>query len=122
AMIVHSSALPEQVVLDSILSAFNSAGQRCSALRVLCLQNDVAPRVIELLRGYMQELRIGVPADLATDVGPVIDEEARSMLAAHVDRMRGSTRLIHQCELPEEGSQGTFFPPTALEIDTIDVL
>ena len=122
AMIVDSSALPEQVVLDGILSAFNSAGQRCSALRVLCLQNDVAPRVIELLQGYMQELRIGVPADLATDVGPVIDEEARSMLAAHVDRMRGSTRLIHQCELPEEASQGTFFPPTALEIDTIDVL
>ena len=122
AMFVDSSALPEQVVLDTILSAFNSAGQRCSALRVLCLQEEVAPRVIELLRGYMQELRIGDPADLATDVGPVIDEEARSMLAAHVGRLSDRSRLIHQCDLPGAASQGTWFPPTALEIDKINVL
>ncbi|HLU06055.1 MAG TPA: bifunctional proline dehydrogenase/L-glutamate gamma-semialdehyde dehydrogenase PutA [Woeseiaceae bacterium] len=122
AMFVDSTALPEQVVLDSVLSAFNSAGQRCSALRILCLQEDIAPRVIELLRGHMRELRIGAPADLGVDVGPVIDEEARSVLAAHVDRVRDSTRLIHQCELPGGASRGTWFPPTALEIDSIDVL
>ena len=122
AMFVDSTALPEQVVLDSVLSAFNSAGQRCSALRVLCLQEDIAPRVIELLSGHMRELRIGAPADLGVDVGPVIDEEARSMLAAHVDRVRDRARLIYQCELPEGASRGTWFPPTALEIDSIDVL
>ncbi|HEX5766123.1 MAG TPA: bifunctional proline dehydrogenase/L-glutamate gamma-semialdehyde dehydrogenase PutA, partial [Woeseiaceae bacterium] len=72
AMFADSTALPEQVVLDSVMSAFNSAGQRCSALRVLCLQEDIAPRVIELLRGYMRELRIGAPGDLGVDIGPVI--------------------------------------------------
>ena len=76
AMIVDSSALPEQVVLDAVASGFNSAGQRCSALRVLLLQEEIAPRVLELLAGYMDELRIGDPALLATDVGPVIDREA----------------------------------------------
>jgi RHH-type transcriptional regulator, proline utilization regulon repressor / proline dehydrogenase / delta 1-pyrroline-5-carboxylate dehydrogenase len=122
AMFADSTALPEQVVLDSVLSAFNSAGQRCSALRVLCLQEDIAPRVIELLRGHMRELRIGAPGDLGVDVGPVIDEEARSGLAAHVDRIRDRGKLIHQCALPEGASRGTWFPPTALEIDSIDVL
>ncbi|HWM28455.1 MAG TPA: bifunctional proline dehydrogenase/L-glutamate gamma-semialdehyde dehydrogenase PutA [Woeseiaceae bacterium] len=122
AMFVDSSALPEQVVLDAVYSAFNSAGQRCSALRVLCLQQDIAPRVLELLRGHMAELAIGNPADLATDVGPVIDEEARSMLSAHVDGVRGRSQLIYQCELPEEASRGTWFPPTAIEIDSIDLL
>jgi RHH-type proline utilization regulon transcriptional repressor/proline dehydrogenase/delta 1-pyrroline-5-carboxylate dehydrogenase len=122
AMFVDSSALPEQVVLDSALSAFNSAGQRCSALRILCLQTDIAPRVIELLRGYMQELVIGDPANLATDVGPVIDDEARAMLSSHVEKLRGRGKLIHECPLPPEASRGTWFPPTAVEIDSIDVL
>jgi RHH-type proline utilization regulon transcriptional repressor/proline dehydrogenase/delta 1-pyrroline-5-carboxylate dehydrogenase len=122
AMFVDSSALPEQVVLDSVLSAFNSAGQRCSALRVLCLQQEIAPRVIELLRGYMQELVIGNPANLATDVGPVIDDEARAMLSSHVEKLRDRSKLIHECVLPAEASGGTWFPPTAIEIDSIDVL
>jgi RHH-type proline utilization regulon transcriptional repressor/proline dehydrogenase/delta 1-pyrroline-5-carboxylate dehydrogenase len=122
AMFVDSSALPEQVVLDSVLSAFNSAGQRCSALRVLCLQKEIAPRVIELLRGHMQELVIGNPANLATDVGPVIDDEARTMLSSHVEKLRERSKLIHECVLPAEASGGTWFPPTAIEIDSIDVL
>jgi RHH-type proline utilization regulon transcriptional repressor/proline dehydrogenase/delta 1-pyrroline-5-carboxylate dehydrogenase len=122
AMFVDSSALPEQVVLDSVLSAFNSAGQRCSALRVLCLQQDIAPPVIELLRGHMQELSIGNPALLSTDVGPVIDNEAKAVLAAHVGQLGQRSGLIHQCGLPAETARGTFFPPTAIEIGSIDVL
>jgi len=122
AMFVDSSALPEQVVLDSVYSAFNSAGQRCSALRVLCLQREIAPRVLELLSGYMEELVIGDPADLSTDVGPVIDEEAKSMLSGHVESMLSRSRLIHQCRLPAATELGTYFPPTALEIEDIEVL
>jgi RHH-type proline utilization regulon transcriptional repressor/proline dehydrogenase/delta 1-pyrroline-5-carboxylate dehydrogenase len=122
AMFVDSSALPEQVVLDAVYSAFNSAGQRCSALRVLCLQEEIAPRVLELLRGHMAELAIGNPAELATDVGPVIDADAKSMLSEHVKGLRGRSNLIHQCELPAETSRGTWFPPTAIEIDSVDVL
>jgi RHH-type transcriptional regulator, proline utilization regulon repressor / proline dehydrogenase / delta 1-pyrroline-5-carboxylate dehydrogenase len=122
AMFVDSSALPEQVVLDSVHSAFNSAGQRCSALRLLCLQRDIAARVEELLIGYMQELSIGDPVLLSTDVGPVIDEEARSILAAHAERMAQEARLLHQCPLPEAAQSGTFFAPTLVEIDSLDVL
>jgi RHH-type proline utilization regulon transcriptional repressor/proline dehydrogenase/delta 1-pyrroline-5-carboxylate dehydrogenase len=122
AMFVDSSALPEQVVLDSVLSAFNSAGQRCSALRILCLQREIAPRVIELLRGHMQELVVGDPADLATDVGPVIDDEAKAMLSSHVEKLRGGGKLIQESLLPSGASRGTWFPPTAIEIDSIDVL
>ena len=117
AMFVDSTALPEQVVLDAVHSAFNSAGQRCSALRILCLQEEIAPRVLELLKGYMRELVIGDPADLATDVGPVIDSEAQAMLAAHVERMRAKGCPVHQCQLPEATSRGTFFPPTVIEVD-----
>jgi RHH-type proline utilization regulon transcriptional repressor/proline dehydrogenase/delta 1-pyrroline-5-carboxylate dehydrogenase len=120
AMFVDSSALPEQVVSDSVYSAFNSAGQRCSALRVLCLQTDIAPRVLELLEGAMEELAIGDPARLSTDVGPVIDEEAQAMLAAHVEGMEG--RLIHRCRLPDSSAAGTFAAPVAVEIDGIDRL
>jgi len=80
AMIVDSSALAEQVVADVVQSAFDSAGQRCSALRVLCLQEDIAPRVIEMIAGAMDELVIGDPCDLTTDVGPVIDAAARTAL------------------------------------------
>lgn len=122
AMFVDSSALPEQVVLDTIYSAFNSAGQRCSALRLLCVQEDIAPRVIELLKGYMKELVIGDPADLATDVGPVIDAEARDHLARHVQEFSTHSKLIYQCELPAEAAAGTFLAPVALEIDRIDRL
>ncbi|MDH5302939.1 MAG: bifunctional proline dehydrogenase/L-glutamate gamma-semialdehyde dehydrogenase PutA [Gammaproteobacteria bacterium] len=122
AMFVDSSALPEQVVLDSVYSAFNSAGQRCSALRLLCLQEDIAPRVIELLIGQMDELGIGDPALLSTDVGPAIDAEARDLLAAHVSRMQSEATILHRCKLPTETATGTFFAPTLVEIESIDTL
>jgi RHH-type proline utilization regulon transcriptional repressor/proline dehydrogenase/delta 1-pyrroline-5-carboxylate dehydrogenase len=122
AMFVDSSALPEQVVHDSIYSAFDSAGQRCSALRVLCLQKDIADKVEDLLIGHMQELSVGNPMWLSTDIGPVIDEEARSGLAAHVERMRKDARVLYQCPLDEAAEQGIFFPPTLVELDSIDVL
>ncbi len=122
AMFVDSSALPEQVVLDAVLSAFNSAGQRCSALRLLCLQEEIAPRVIELLSGYMEELRIGDPSDLSTDVGPIIDVEARDAIAKHVASISNKATVIHQCELPKETDGGTFYPPTVIEIDSLDLL
>ncbi|MEL7310418.1 MAG: bifunctional proline dehydrogenase/L-glutamate gamma-semialdehyde dehydrogenase PutA [Pseudomonadota bacterium] len=122
AMIVDSSALPEQVVQDAVMSGFNSAGQRCSALRVLCVQRDIAPRVIELLKGAMDELNIGDPLDLKTDVGPVIDEAARSILESHVERMREEQSVLHQCVLPATTKAGVFFPPTLIQIDSLSAL
>lgn len=116
AMIVDSSALPEQVVRDVVVSAFNSSGQRCSALRLLCLQDDTADRILEMLRGHMAELVIGDPALLATDVGPVIDEDARSMLAEHVDGLRN--RVRYQCPLGDAHEHGCFFPPTLIELES----
>jgi RHH-type proline utilization regulon transcriptional repressor/proline dehydrogenase/delta 1-pyrroline-5-carboxylate dehydrogenase len=117
ALIVDSSALAEQVVEDTLESAFNSAGQRCSALRVLFLQSDIADRTIEMLAGAMAELRMGDPAFLSTDIGPVIDEDARSMLAEHAERMDREARLIHQVALSDGLEHGTFFAPRAYEID-----
>ena len=114
AMIVDSSALPEQVVRDAALSAFNSAGQRCSALRLLCLQADTADGVLALLRGWMDELVIGDPAVVATDVGPVIDPGARAMLLEHIDAHRD--RVLHQCRLGPEHAAGLFVPPTVIEL------
>jgi RHH-type proline utilization regulon transcriptional repressor/proline dehydrogenase/delta 1-pyrroline-5-carboxylate dehydrogenase len=122
AMFVDSSALPEQVVLDSVYSAFNSAGQRCSALRLLCLQDDIADRVVEMLVGHMDELAIGDPAMLATDVGPAIDDEARGVLEAHIRHMQKSATIHHRCVLPESTGAGTFFAPTLVEIGSMDVL
>ena len=119
AMFVDSSALPEQVVLDSVYSAFNSAGQRCSALRLLCLQEDIADRVIELLRGHMDELVVGDPAHFATDVGPAIDGEALGILEAHVARMQERANVLHRAKLPEYAAAGTFFAPALIEIDAI---
>ncbi|HUK11554.1 MAG TPA: bifunctional proline dehydrogenase/L-glutamate gamma-semialdehyde dehydrogenase PutA [Stellaceae bacterium] len=119
AMVVDSSALPEQVVQDVLTSAFDSAGQRCSALRLLCLQSDIADRVIEMLKGAMAELRIGDPALLATDVGPVIDEDARAMLVQHDERMRREGRLLLECPLPAGLERGVFFAPRAFEIDRV---
>jgi RHH-type proline utilization regulon transcriptional repressor/proline dehydrogenase/delta 1-pyrroline-5-carboxylate dehydrogenase len=119
AMLVDSSALPEQVVLDAVHSAFNSAGQRCSALRVLFLQEDIADDTIRLLKGYMKQLVIGDPALLRTDVGPVIDSEALGMLVEHDRRITSEGRLIHRCELPNECENGTFFAPMAVEIDSL---
>jgi RHH-type proline utilization regulon transcriptional repressor/proline dehydrogenase/delta 1-pyrroline-5-carboxylate dehydrogenase len=122
AMFVDSSALPEQVVKDAVFSAFNSAGQRCSALRLLCVQEDIADRVIELLIGYMDELVVGNPAMVNTDVGPVIDEEARAVLEAHVARMAEEATVLHRCELPRDAITGTFIAPTLIEIDRVDIL
>jgi RHH-type proline utilization regulon transcriptional repressor/proline dehydrogenase/delta 1-pyrroline-5-carboxylate dehydrogenase len=118
-MIVDSSALPEQVVTDTVESAFRSAGQRCSALRVLFLQEDVAPKIVEMLQGAMAELRIGDPGQLATDVGPVIDEPAREDLLRHIASMSQAGRLLYQCPLDEHHSSGSFVPPTLIEIDRI---
>ena len=122
AMIVDSSALPEQVVIDAVESAFRSAGQRCSALRVLFLQEDIAPKVLEMLTGAMDELAIGDPAQLATDVGPVIDEPAREGLLKHVEAMKRVGKLLHQCRLDERHAHGSFVPPTLVEIDRMDRL
>ncbi|HTZ34955.1 MAG TPA: bifunctional proline dehydrogenase/L-glutamate gamma-semialdehyde dehydrogenase PutA, partial [Stellaceae bacterium] len=118
AMIVDSSALPEQVVADALISAFDSAGQRCSALRLLYVQDDIAPRLLPLLAGAMEELAIGDPALIATDVGPVIDEPARAALASHAERMEREGRLLYRCVLPPGTEHGTFFAPRAFEIDS----
>ena len=119
AMLVDSSALPEQVVLDTVKSAFNSAGQRCSALRVLFLQEDIADRTLRLLKGFMQELQVGDPALLSTDVGPVIDAEALATLEAHVARMEQEGRVLARCHLPAGASHGTFIAPTVVRLDSI---
>jgi RHH-type proline utilization regulon transcriptional repressor/proline dehydrogenase/delta 1-pyrroline-5-carboxylate dehydrogenase len=122
AMIVDSSALLEQVIVDVMSSAFGSAGQRCSALRVLYVQEDVYPRLLELLKGAMAELEIGDPRWLATDVGPVIDEDALSILQSHVALMQKKHQLIYQCKLNQDCVTGYFMPPTAIAIDHINVL
>ena len=124
AMIVDSSALAEQVVADAVVSAFDSAGQRCSALRVLCLQDDIADRVIEMLKGAMAELAAGNPERLAVDVGPVIDDEARSMLFKYIEAMRARGHDVHQAGAMTEGTlaRGTFVPPTLIAIDRIEQL
>ena len=119
-MIVDSSALPEQVVKDALRSAFNSAGQRCSALRVLFLQEEIAAKVVDLLAGAMAELHIGDPGLLATDIGPVIDEAARSKLLAHAERMGKEGRLIYKTVTP--ASHGCFFSPRAFQIDSLEQL
>ena len=118
AMIVDSSALAEQVVADVLVSAFDSAGQRCSALRLLYLQEDIAERILAVLKGAMAELRIGDPALLATDLGPVIDDEARQALERHAVRMGREGRPIYQCRLPPGTGHGSFFAPRAFEIDS----
>ncbi|TVR81803.1 MAG: bifunctional proline dehydrogenase/L-glutamate gamma-semialdehyde dehydrogenase PutA [Rhodospirillales bacterium] len=121
-MIVDSTALPEQVVSDAITSAFRSAGQRCSALRVLFVQEDIARRVMTMLAGAMAELSVGDPALIATDVGPVIDDDALAMLNAHARRMDREGRLIGRAPSGDGTERGTFFPPHAFEIDRLDRL
>ena len=122
AMIVDSTALPEQVVQDVILSAFGSAGQRCSALRVLYVQKDIADRVIELLKGAMAELSIGNPSLKSTDIGPVIDDDARQSLQAHINRMKKEATLLAECLLPGNCDNGSFVAPVAFEIERIGQL
>jgi RHH-type proline utilization regulon transcriptional repressor/proline dehydrogenase/delta 1-pyrroline-5-carboxylate dehydrogenase len=118
AMIVDSSALPEQVVADVLTSAFDSAGQRCSALRLLYVQDDIADRLLTMLAGAMAELAISDPALLATDIGPVIDGAARDALDRHAQRMSREGRLIYQCDLPAGAEHGIFFAPRAFAIDS----
>ncbi len=123
AMIVDSSALPEQVVGDVLLSAFTSAGQRCSALRVLCLQDDIADRTLKMLAGAMQELRVGDPALLETDVGPAIDAEALKQLEAHIAKMKREAKLVAAVPLPKDLPPGGFYiAPHAFEIASIGAL
>jgi len=118
AMIVDSTALPEQVVDDVISSAFMSAGQRCSALRLLFLQDDIADQVLEMIAGAMDELVIGNPADFKTDLGPVITAAAAEGLAQHVKRMRREARIIKACTLGEAHAHGSFFAPHLIELDS----
>ncbi|EKD54825.1 MAG: hypothetical protein ACD_60C00041G0016 [uncultured bacterium] len=121
ALIVDSSALPEQVVTDILSSAFNSAGERCSALRVLFLQEEIAPSVLEMLKGAMQELEIGDPALLSTDVGPVIDQDALNMLQKHVAKMKKEATLIYEVPLPQLPN-GHFFAPCVFELHHLNQL
>jgi RHH-type proline utilization regulon transcriptional repressor/proline dehydrogenase/delta 1-pyrroline-5-carboxylate dehydrogenase len=122
AMIVDATALCEQVVDDAITSAFASAGQRCSALRVLYVQEEIADRLIEMLIGAMRCLVIGDPAQPATDVGPVISESAVWRLRNHAARMRAEADLLHVCELKEEHELGYFFPPHLFQLRALDQL
>ncbi|MFO0988408.1 MAG: bifunctional proline dehydrogenase/L-glutamate gamma-semialdehyde dehydrogenase PutA [Alphaproteobacteria bacterium] len=123
AMIVDSSALPEQVVGDVLLSAFNSAGQRCSALRVLCLQDDIAERTLKMLAGAMQELRVGDPALLETDIGPVFAAEALELLQAHIAKLKRAARLVAAVPLPKDlPPGGHYLAPHAFEIGSIGAL
>ena len=122
AMIVDSSALAEQVVQDVVLSAFDSAGQRCSALRILCLQEDIAERVLHMLKGALAELIVGNPDSLATDIGPVIDAQARDQIEIHVKAMAALGCPVHRLPLREGCAAGTFVAPTIIEIVNIAVL
>lgn len=118
-MIIDSSALPEQVVMDVVNSAFNSAGQRCSALRVLFVQEEIAPRLIDMLCGAMAELKVGDPSLLSTDIGPVIDAASKATLEEHIARMHKEGKLLYQVTLPKECEHGTFVAPCAFEIDSL---
>lgn len=132
AMIVDSTALPEQVATDAVLGAFGSAGQRCSACRILCVQEDIADSVIELIKGHMAELSVGNPNQVSTDVGPVIDLEAQTSLLTHIETMKTASdaKVIHQTdmakamadELQNDLTQATFVPPTAIEVKSIEVI
>jgi RHH-type proline utilization regulon transcriptional repressor/proline dehydrogenase/delta 1-pyrroline-5-carboxylate dehydrogenase len=126
-MVVDSSALLEQVVQDAVASAFEAAGQRCSALRVLCVQTDVADRLVEMLQGAMAEIEVGAPAHLGVDVGPVIDERARAGIEAHVQAMKARGCRVHRIGHPApaawpSGLQGTYVQPTLIEMNHIGQL
>jgi RHH-type transcriptional regulator, proline utilization regulon repressor / proline dehydrogenase / delta 1-pyrroline-5-carboxylate dehydrogenase len=119
AMIVDSSALAEQVVADVIASAFDSAGQRCSALRILCLQEEIADRTLAMLKGALTELRIGATDRLANDIGPVISKDACANINAHIAAMHALGHKVEQSTLPAECTNGTFVPPTLIEMDNL---
>jgi RHH-type proline utilization regulon transcriptional repressor/proline dehydrogenase/delta 1-pyrroline-5-carboxylate dehydrogenase len=118
-MIADSSALLEQLVQDVILSAFNSAGQRCSALRVLFVQNEIADKTIAMLKGAMQEISIGDPGLYQTDIGPVIDKAALASLKAHQEKMQQQAKLLYQLPLDDNLKYGSFFPPSLIEIESL---
>jgi RHH-type proline utilization regulon transcriptional repressor/proline dehydrogenase/delta 1-pyrroline-5-carboxylate dehydrogenase len=118
-MIVDSSALAEQVVADVIVSAFDSAGQRCSALRVLCLQEEIADRTLAMIKGALHELSIGRTDRLATDIGPVITAEAKATIDRHIARMRDDGHRVEQLSLAGDTTRGTFVPPTIIELGNI---
>ena len=122
AMIVDSSALAEQVVADVIASAFDSAGQRCSALRILCIQDDVADRILTMLRGALAELVIGRTDRLAVDIGPVISPEAQAGIEKHIAAMRAAGHAVDRVPLGDDTANGTFVAPTIIELDDIAAL
>lgn len=127
AMIVDSSALTEQVVTDVVASAFDSAGQRCSALRILCIQDDVAEHTLQMLRGAMAECRMGNPERLSTDIGPVIDADAKAGIERHIQAMQTKGRKVYQAarsntQDEKEWQRGTFIKPTLIELDSFDEL
>jgi len=122
AMVVDSSALPEQVVQDVLTSAFDSAGQRCSALRVLCLQDEIADHTIAMLKGAMQKLHVGPTGSLAADIGPVIDMEAQNTLLTYIEQAKRTARDVYQLPLDARCAQGSFVAPVLLEIDSISQL
>ncbi len=122
AMIADSSALPEQLVKDVVASAFDSAGQRCSAARVLFVQEDIADKVVKMLAGAMDELVVGDPSKLSTDVGPVIDEPSKKFLVEHAERMDKEAKKIAQVTLADEAAHGTFFAPRAYELPSLSLL
>ena len=122
AMIVDSTALAEQVCTDVLNSAFDSAGQRCSALRVLCVQEDVAEHMLEMIKGAMNELNVGNPANMTTDIGPVIDSEAQSNLLAHIGKMKGAAKRFHEIALPHHHEQATFVSPILFELSNLNDL
>lgn len=122
-MIVDSTALPEQVVDDVISSGFQSAGQRCSALRVLFIQDDVADGIITMLIGALKELHVGDPSLLSTDIGPVIDAKALNSLTEHVNDLQDKAKLLYQCPIPDNTTNGAFFfAPRLYEIKDLSVL
>ncbi len=122
AMIVDSTALPEQAVRDIVASAFQSAGQRCSALRVLLVQEEIESTLLEMLEGAAHELRIGHSWDPATDVGPVIDEDARATIVAHCEALDAKGRRLFQVPLPDEAGKGIYVSPAAYRLEAFEEL
>ena len=124
AMIVDSTALAEQVCLDVINSAYDSAGQRCSALRILCLQDDIAERTLAMIKGAMNELRIADPSAMTTDIGPVIDAEAQQNLRAHIDKMKTVARAHHETAVADniDPAASTYIAPILFELNNLDEL
>ena len=124
AMIVDSTALPEQVCLDVLNSAFDSAGQRCSALRILCVQEDVADKMVNIIKGAMDELVVGKPTQLTTDIGPVIDAEAQQNLLAHINKMKGVAKAYHEIKTAADVDENnsTFVRPILFELNNLNEL